>query len=178
MSISSILQSDYSISALTPNRPAARPQAAGSRNSGPDTASISEEARQLARQAVENNAETEQAGIESESEKSSSEENASPLRSGGFNLFSLLMDSLFLAQLEDSEEQSQAEQKGLAPRQKGLMQEGDKVAELKKVIDDVMTGKGDISDLPRAMAAGSKKGGSASTPVTQSKSDSTDKNAL
>ena len=92
-----------------------------------------------------------------------------------FNLIGMLMESLFLAEIEENrtttsgqtnpdlpEEEQQAQQQAKAAKSTSPLRDSDKVAELKQVISDFSNGKANLADLPKAMAMTSGKSGGTS----------------
>lgn len=88
-----------------------------------------------------------------------------------FSLIGMLMESLFLAEIEENQTSGSASGQAGEPEQQAAgkpeksanpLHDGDKVAELKRVITDFTSGKANLSDLPQAMAMGSSKAGNAS----------------
>lgn len=158
MSISSIQADSYQNDFFTSQkRSGATENILNNRNTGPDTLSLSPEALELARQAAaDSKAQAEDAASQKALQQDQNQENrGASLKEHGFNLIGLMMDSLFMAQLEEGEQSARAVADGMPEEQAGVMEDSGKVAEMKKVINDVMTGKADISDLPKAMSLGS-----------------------
>jgi hypothetical protein len=147
------------------------------RNTGPDTTSISDEA--VAKyQAVKNGS----AGLEDKDGAAKS----SSLSGKGFNLFSMMLESLFLAELDEAQSGSTSADTGTtngetteaalqnAPKRVGgrnPFSDTGKIAELKKIINDFAGGKADLSDLPKAMAFS----GGSGTPSPATKTANSDK---
>lgn len=110
------------------------------------------------------------------------EESDTPVKSSSLsgkrtNLFSMMLESLFLAELDEAQSASAPADTvaadGEAVPPSGPERSGgrnpftdtDKVAELKKIMNDFAGGKADLSDLPKAMAFAG--GGGASSPATK-----------
>ncbi len=73
--------------------------------------------------------------------------------------FAIMLESLFLADLEENAQASaQVAEDGMPRRAPNPMEDSGTVAEIKKLMTDVASGKADLSDLPKAM--GAKDGGS------------------
>lgn len=146
-------------------------------NFGPDTVTISDEARQLlmgANAATGNSLEDGEAIREKQDGESDSDASEKTSASGATlsrkSFFSILMESLFMAELEEAGSgRSQAGGEGASgtdasgtgaaesrrpEKIASPLQDGPKAAELKKLINDFMSGKADLSDLPKAMATG------------------------
>ena len=128
----------------------------GRRDSGPDTVTFSDQAREMAQ------GEKSESGENKENPKFIQEQSAArpasfSLKDQGINLFSMLFESLFLAELESTEEPSQSVEDGSSELKGSLLKDSEKVGEIKKLIDDVMTGKADLSDIPQAMSIKSGK---------------------
>lgn len=149
------------------------------RNSGPDTVFISDQARAMAG-AQDAGEASEESFLQANRELLQSDDDAQKatrsLKTQGVNLFSLMLDSLFLAELEDGEEAAAAAETGEPVKSRSVMEEGGKAADLKKVVNDVMTGKADISDLPAAMA-GKPGSGAADKSAARTKSESAEDKA-
>ncbi len=78
------------------------------------------------------------------------------LREMGKSLFAIMLESLFLADLEESgQAPAQEGQAGMPRKTANPLEDSGKAATLKKLMNDVASGKADISDLPKAMAMGS-----------------------
>lgn len=161
---------------ILPSRKYKAPQAEETvnRNTGPDTASISEEARQMALYgeiADSENGENEETLQETMARSEKPAKTSATIEKK--SIFAMLMESLLLAELEESgaggsgaQEDAQAdtaarETAAQARKSASPMEDGDKVAQLKKVINDFMNGKADLSDLPKAMAVGKTGAGNA-----------------
>lgn len=163
MSISGIQsanrQDDIFASRARANAPAFVPR---NRNNGPDTVLISDEARAMAGAAdaeTDTAQETTKASSRTALQQRDKAKSGVSLREQGMSLFGMMLEGLFMADLEESAENNRAAQEGLPKKQSGgLMQDTGKVAEMKKTMNDVMTGKADISDLPKAMAFKSNSG--------------------
>ena len=164
MSISSIQSSDSAYSVLFNERNRGRaeesagPTGAGA---GTDTVSISPEARQLAAMAGE---EEDAEAYRKELERREAAAMKQPASLKGLNLFGMMMESLFLAELEESRNAPGATEDG-APESGGEksgsanpLKDGEKVAELKKAINAFANGEADLSDLPKAMSVGASGG--------------------
>lgn len=137
---------------------------------GADTANVSDEA--VARyQAMKNGG----AGLEVRDAPARS----SPLSANRTNLFGMMLESLFLAELDEAHSGSPPADAGAAdgeatPRSgperfggRNPFTDTEKVAALKKVMSDFAGGKADLSDLPKAMALG---GSGASSPAAKTMS--------
>ena len=140
---------------------------------GPDTASVSDEA--AARyQAMKNG------GVKVEVRDAPAR--SSSLSANGANLFGMMLESLFLAELDEAHSGSNPADTGsadgeaaeAAPRSgpersggRNPFTDTEKVAALKKVMSDFAGGKADLSDLPKAMALG---GSGASSPAAKTAS--------
>lgn len=106
---------------------------------------------------------------------SDSEETASAnvdrtsLKDAGKSMFAIMLESLFLADLEENAEASaQAAEDGMPAKKSSPLADSGKAAEIKKLMADMASGKADISELPKAMAA--KSGGAGvqtGSPVTR-----------
>lgn len=162
--------------------------AGGNRNTGPDTVSFSEDALRMARGQAGGESDsgeddlsfTDRLGAEETLHAGKS--GASVSEQGKKSLFAMLLESLFLAELEESAAANaeadaagndQADQTGQTgqgdmPRQQARttssvnpLEDGGKVAEIKKVLTDFAKGKADLSDLPKAMAVANSGSGGA-----------------
>ena len=158
-------------------------------NFGPDTVTISDEARQLLMGAKAATGNVPEEGDEAEQDTLDVEADASEkTSSSGTTLtrksfFSILMESLFLAELEESGSgrpqaggegaagtdapETGAAESRRAEKSGSVLQDGPKAAELKKLITDFMNGKADLSDLPKAMAVGVSGNERAAAGVTR-----------
>lgn len=154
-------------------------------SSGPDTVFISKEALRMAgRYADDGDESNGLAGIMKEDDSASSGAATAKTSQNQARFLSMLMESLFLAELEDSgsgapraesgteeTEQTQAAQPKNAPNP---LRDGGKAALIKKGISDFISGKAGLDDLPGLMAAGGagmKGGSSASGSVITDKAD-------
>lgn len=186
-------------------------------NFGPDTVTISDAARQILMGAnaatdglVEGGKTVPDEVVEGIDAEADASENTS--RSGATlnrkSFFSILMESLFLAELEESGAGRSARRSGAgqpgadqpeagsggssetdAPRTdaSGMtvsssatkqsaqsvnpLLDGPKAAQLKKLITDFMSGKADLSDLPKAMAVGASGGNGSGTGIARKSAD-------
>ena len=149
---------------LQNRRVTAQQEAVTNKNYGPDTVTISDEARAMLAQ----NGAVEETLPEKISRPESSAAN-SAAKITRKSVFAMLMESLLLAEMEEAGAGAEAKQavqadgtvQDVAPQDKksvNPLQDGEKVANLKKVINDFMSGKADISDLPQAMAVGKAPG--------------------
>ena len=141
-------------------------------NGGEDTIRISGEAMEkyLAMRESAQKQEVPENGFLSGSETSTASTTAG--RSGeklGVNLYSMMLESLFLAELEESESIAKNAEDGMPEKQKSLLGDSGKVADLKKLMQDVMNGKADITDLPQVMASRSGGSGSGGNSVASPK---------
>ena len=163
--IQSIAGSQYS--SFSPQKgKATAVEPASSRNTGPDTVTLSTEALRLAGMAgqVEEDATSGEAGTLLGSESQSTA--AKPASGIKKSLFSIMLESLLLAELEEAgagSPQTTSAEDGTMPETEpkksvNPLKDGEAVAELKKTMNDFMTGKADISDVASAMAVGASGG--------------------
>lgn len=164
----------------------------GNRNTGPDTVSFSEEALRKAGLATSGSTDTQEAEILTGNGQTKETGRAATAKSlgsiGKKSLFAMMLESLFLAELEESssaestpaDTSTEQASEVQTPRSKNTkaasanpMQDGEKVAQLKKVINNFMQGKADLSDLPKAMATGTSGATGESTGVTGKNSGNT-----
>ena len=159
-------------------------QGQDNRNTGPDTVSFSEDAlRKAGIFSADSGGVAEEKPASGSSTQTDEADSAAASKSltntGKKSLFAMMLESLFLAEIEESsaggnraanaetvsEDQMPGRQAGKS-EPGNPMQDGEKVAALKKVINDFMQGKADLSDLPKAMAVGSSGGmGGTTRPV-------------
>lgn len=170
MSTISGIQSSGDIFAPSRARPytAARTEPTPGRYSGPDTVTLSEEARQLAQGAAAATHEATEARPGREKIARADTGADSSLKVNRKSIFALLMESLLLAEMEESgaggdtgQNAAQTGGETAPPAQKSAspLQDGEKVARFKQVVNDFMTGKADLADLPRAMSVGKSSAG-------------------
>ena len=127
-----------------------------------DTVTLSEEALALLEKIKAQKAE--EAAAEEEALRNAlelaDEQEAAPKTSlaemGKKSLFAIMLESLFLADLEEnSQAAAQAAEDGMPRKQETPLQDSAKSAGIKKLMQDVASGKADISDIPSALAMGS-----------------------
>ncbi len=159
---------------------AAQDALAGNRNTGPDTAVFSDEA--LEKYAALKNGDTSSTNAAASGKSSSS---LSGVRS---NLFGMMLESLFLADLDEAQRASAASSETgesgdgapqSAPERIGgrnPFSDTGKTAEIKKAMNDFASGKADIADLPKAMSLGGGSG--VTTAPAQKKARSSSASAL
>lgn len=174
MSVSAIQGSTYSgyISPFEKRGSSVAENAAGNRNTGPDTVSLSQDALALAYGQNAEEADAQEDGLlfkdrlasEENSVQNKPRENLSGV--AGKSLFSMLLESLFLAELDENAASGEAVNAGneqdseagisqqQSPKAKGgsPLADGEKATEIKKVLADIGKGKADLSDIPKAMA--------------------------
>lgn len=133
------------------------------RNTGPDTVSISDKAREMLGLAQ---ADTDSAGDAAAALATYSDESAQSggesLKARGMSLFEIMLQTMLLAELNEVEEQSRASGQGGTEQQRSLLEDSEKIKELKKAIQDVTSGKTSLADLPKLMAAASSSSSSSS----------------
>ena len=166
MSISSIQPSSTQYHIFEVNR-ASSPadEKYGTRNTGSDTVSFSEESIKKARELITGKTETEKderaflKGTEADENDGKPESLSQSFKK---SYFGMLLESLFMAELEESGAIGNGGQNGAeGSPQEGVQKssnpltDGEKVAELKQLMKDLSNGKADISDIPAAMAGGS-----------------------
>ena len=177
MNVSNIQAVEQEYGFYTPRNRVERPASAQtSRNTGPDTVSISPEARALLGEAAtqdETDSECLQAGTGDEAAAATASSGATSLKEMGFSLFSMILESIFMADMAERDQTQAAVEEGLPDKQSTPFEDSGKVAELKKVMNDVASGKADISDIPKAMAAGAGAGRSARGSVATQKNEET-----
>lgn len=190
MSISRICDATHSESLLSYRKPGVgvAESATANRNAGPDTVFFSEDALKAARR---DGGGSDESGLSLKSEPDSEEtrnaekSDSSASGLGRKNLFSMVLESLFLAELEESAagnaetasaEGEQAEtppQRPQAAKSASPLEDGGKVAEIKKTLADFAKGKSDASDLLKAMAVpGGGREGAASAAGKSAVGDS------
>lgn len=161
-------------------RRAASETTAPSRSTGPDTVTLSAEAMEMAGlSSQKESAEAEAATDESGAAKEQATSGSGSLKQQGVSLFGLILESLFLADLESNEqssaqgEESVSTEGGQTQTLANPFQDNPKSAELKQLLEKVVTGKADITDLPKAMASGAAKNGvqGVASVATQKKTD-------
>ena len=163
--IQSVAGSQYSF--FSPQKGQATPvEPASSRNTGPDTVTLSSEALRMAG-LIQEDAQSDETGTLSGSEAQTSASGADKPASGiKKSLFSIMLESLLLAELEETgagSPQAAPSEDGTMPEAEtktsaNPLKDGEAVAELKKTMNDFMTGKADISDVASAMAVGASGG--------------------
>lgn len=163
----------------TQSRTAVRVSEAASRNSGPDTALFSAEARALAYGTAAESGEEGAAGL-MEAVKNNDTANTSlaSLKGQGISLFAMMLETLFLADLEENEQTAGTGEQNLPEKKSTPLEETGKAKEIKKLMTDVANGKADLSDLPKAMAAKSSGSGGADGRNPASKAAETDPGAF
>lgn len=132
---------------------------------GSDTVSISEGARKMLQNQAANAGEADK--LPSENTQSAPDSEAALTTLGKNSLLSMLLENLFFAELEanttsegnaDHGANEQASENGAqnqhqrAPQSVRPLTDSSKVAEIKKLLNDVATGKTDLSELPKVMA--------------------------
>ena len=134
-----------------------------------DSVSISDEARQMALAA---NKQAGQQGSDSGSfldNAAQHDDEEAPKSLRKISLLGMMMESLFMAELDENGAAQSGAEAGqgaeTTQKQSGLMQDGEKAGELKKLMNDFAKGKIDLSDIPAAMALG-KSGTSGSNGMT------------
>lgn len=146
---------------------AARPEPSGGGNYGQDTVTLSKEACLLAQglagatdhAAGDVTADAAEARPGREKIAQTDTGADSSLKVNRKSIFALLMESLFLAEMEEADGGGSVENGGetAAPgtgASSGPLQDGETVARLKRAVNDFMTGKADLADLPKAMSVG------------------------
>ena len=154
MSSITAIQGSDSLTSLFPSRKRARTEdsAYSNPNMGPDTVSFSKDA--LALLGKTKTAETDPALADSLQTTDTASSEKVSLKDMGKSLFSMMLESLFLADLEENAQASANAAEDGMPREKANpLEDSGKAAEIKKLMNDVASGKADISDLPKAMAA-------------------------
>ena len=144
-----------------------------SRNSGSDTATISGEAVAKYQAMKKDDVNLDNKGAPAKSFS---------LSDMGTSMFSMMLESLFLAELDEAQRVSSSATTGngetsdAAPQSgqervggSSLFNDTEKVAELKKIMNDVVSGKVELSDLPQAMAKAMALGGGGGTPAMATK---------
>ena len=162
MSIISAIQRSDELTSIYGIQKQTRPQADTSVNpfSGKDTVQFSEEALALlGRSKANDDEEGTQSLFGNGSEETASTGVArTSLKDAGKSMFAIMLESLFLADLEENAEASaQSAEDGMPAEKSSPLADSGKAAEIKKLMNDVASGKADISDLPKAMAV--KSGG-------------------
>ena len=179
MSITAIQQSE-SLFGVTGARAQDRtrreqPATAANPNLGPDTVQFSEEALALLGRSkmAGNEDETEDETGLLPAEDDARETTSASLEDRKKSLFAIMLESLFLADLEENSQNSaEAAETGMPKKDANPLRDSDKTAEIKKTLNDVVSGKADIADLPRVMAMKSGSGA-----ASQSNSPAAKKNA-
>ena len=155
---SNALSEYYSVRART----GTRSEETQNRNTGPDTVFFSDAARALAGQSAGNAQEGEGADLLLSEEATAQMAEASgkvSLKEKGMSLFAMMLESLFLADIEESEQAGREAAETGMPEKKGTpLEDSGKAAEIKKVMSDVGKGKADLSDIASAMAVKSSGG--------------------
>jgi len=164
MSIISAIQRSDELTSIYGIQKQSRPQAEPSVNpfSGRDTVQFSEEALALLGRSKASEGEEEAEALfgNNAEETASATMNRTSLKDAGKSLFAIMLESLFLADLEENAEATaQTAESGMPAEKPSPLADSGKAAEIKKLMNDVANGKADISDLPKAM--GSKSGGTA-----------------
>lgn len=156
---------------------------------GPDRISFSEDALKMAQGHPTNAANVKEDEVAFKDKAQSDETRNATARGSSLtelsktSLFSMLLEGLFLAELEESavnsgdaangaseraNDDGSQRQPGRTPKAKNPLEDGERVAEIKKVLTDFAKGKVELSDLPKVMAGGSASGtgqaASAATP--------------
>lgn len=170
-SISAIQRSDELYGIYSPQKQT-RPGSATSVNpfSGSDTVEFSEEALAMLGKSKEKE---EEGGAEAlfdtiSEETASTSVDQTSLKDMGKSMFAIMLESLFLADLEENAEATaQAAEDGMPAKKSSPLADSGKAAEIKKLMNDVASGKADISDLPKAMAVKSGGGAQTDSPVTK-----------
>lgn len=123
-----------------------------------DSVSISDAARQMALAAASEAGQQEPDSGNFLDKTAKHEDEEAPKSLRKISLLGMLMESLFMAELDENSASQAGAESGQAgetsQKQTGLMQDGDKAGELKKLMNDFAKGKLDLSDLPAAMALG------------------------
>ncbi len=129
-----------------------------------DTATFSEEALALIekmRKARAKEAEEAQTALRESAaltEGSARTQKAS-LKETGVSLFAMMLESLFLADLEEnSQAAAQSAEDGMPRKRANPLEDSAKSTDIKNVMKDVASGKADLSDIPKAMASGGGPG--------------------
>ena len=164
MSITAIQQND-SLYGIFGTNGRSRADSDATAVSGPttDTVTLSEEALALlqkmkAKQAGEEKAEAllQEADEQTEAQAAATKVSAKDMSK---SLFAIMLESLFLADLEENRQaEAQAAEDGMPKKQASPLENSAKATEIKKVMNDVASGKADIADLPKAMSMGSGSG--------------------
>lgn len=156
MSITAIQQSE-SLFGITQAERKNRSTASQPTSSGStDTVQFSEEALALFGKSRQTDGKDETESLFDETTEATETTPAKSIKEMGKSLFSIMLESLFLADLEESAKATaQTAEDGMPKKAASPLEDSGKVAELKKLMNDVATGKADLSDLPKAMATGS-----------------------
>lgn len=180
MSITAIQQSDslYGIFG-TNGRSKADAVTPVSPSSGRDTVTFSEEALALIEKMRKAKAEEEEAAEDAlqkslaEADEQAQTQKTS-LKQAGTSLFAMMLESLFLADLEEnSQAAAQSAEDGMPRKQANPLESSAKSTEIKTLMKDVASGKADISDIPKAMASGGGGGKQSTSPVTKQAAEKT-----
>lgn len=172
--ISAIRQNDDIYSFTKRGAKPARDEEAPIASWGPDTVSFSNEALQKAMGEADGDAKS--ALDATRRDEKETEPSAKQLtKTASKSIFSMLLESLFLADLEEAEASGAAPDGNAQPGTEGgsgetsaapekmtsvnPLRDGEKSAALKKALSDFANGKADVSDLPRLMAVGASGGG-------------------
>lgn len=180
MSITAIQQSDSLYGIFGANtRSRADAVTPVSPNSGGDTVTFSEEAMALIEKMRKNKAGEEEAAENALREslsrgKEQTGTQKTSLKEMGTSLFGMMLESLFLADLEEnSQAAAQAAENGMPRKQANPLENSAKSTEIKNLMKDVASGKADISDIPKAMASGGGGAKQSASPVTKQATEKT-----
>jgi len=127
-------------------------------NSGADTVSISPEARAMMEKTAASSNENEDGALQQATRAAAQETSKALPEIDKGRLMSMMMEMLFISeQGEQGAAQVDADGNPLPEQQAksaNPFQDSEQTANLKKVMNDFASGKGDISDIPAAMAGG------------------------
>ncbi len=174
MSITAIRQSDslYGLFGAD-ERPKADAVTPVSPRPKEDTVTFSEEALALIEKMRKGKAKEEEAAQSALRESAvqaegSARTHKASLKETGMSLFAMMLESLFLADLEEnSQAAAQSAEDGMPRKKANPLEDSAKATNIKNVMKDVASGKADLSDIPRAMASGGGSGRQAASPVTK-----------
>lgn len=184
MSITAIRQSDSLYGIFGANtRSKADAVMPVSPNSGRDTATFSEEAMALIEKMRKAKAGEEEAATEKSAKDALRESLAqvekqartqkTSMKEAGAGLFAMMLESLFLADLEEnSQAAAQSAEDGMPRKQANPLENSAKSTEIKNLMKDVASGKADIADIPKAMASGGG-GKQPASPATKQATEKT-----
>ena len=181
MSITAIQQSDSLYGLFGTNtRPQADSATAATFSPEADTVTLSEEALALIRKLKAQKAEEEEEKLLQDAAAQAEETGAATkvtAKDMSKSLFAIMLESLFLADLEEnSQAAAQSAEDGMPQKRSSPLENSEKATQIKKVMNDVASGKADISDLPKAMAmqSGAGSGKQTNAPAAKQVSETTD----